>query len=102
MSQTPENKNNIMPTLHYETSVPDDGTIVLPQEFRGSKVIVLKNKPALPENNDHWKNKKSLEQLAWEQGIEPLTEPDRIFGALSHFWKDKNDVEDFLRQSQEN
>jgi len=90
-----------MPTLHYETSVPDDGTIVLPQEFRGSKVIVLKNKPALPENNDHWKNKKSLDEIIQEQGIKPMTDPDRYFGSLSFLWDSKEDVEDFLRRRKE-
>ncbi|MDR3108336.1 MAG: hypothetical protein LBU65_01435 [Planctomycetaceae bacterium] len=90
-----------MSALDYEVLVPKGGTIVLPPDFYGYKVLVTKKVSPLPENNDHWNTKKSLEQLAQEQGIEPLTDPDRIFGSLANFWKDKEDVEDFLRCNQE-
>ncbi|MDR1964865.1 MAG: hypothetical protein LBQ50_13925 [Planctomycetaceae bacterium] len=90
-----------MPTLHYELSVPEGGAVVLPPEFYGSKVVVIKKTPPLPENNDHWKHQKTLEELAEEQGEKRFTDPNRVFGTLSFLWDSKEEVEEFLRKRKE-
>ncbi|MDR1269709.1 MAG: hypothetical protein LBK82_09300 [Planctomycetaceae bacterium] len=84
--------------LRYETFVPDNGSITLPPEFCGTEIIVVKKTTPLPENNEHWKHRKTLEELAEEQGVGPCTDPERLFDSLSFLWESKEEAEEFLRR----
>lgn len=87
-----------MSTTYYETFVPKGGTITLPPEFDNADVVVLKKGLPLPENNDHWKHQKTLEELEQEQGCKRFTDPSRVFGTLSFLWDSEEEVEEFLRR----
>ncbi|MDR0610941.1 MAG: hypothetical protein LBG58_12575 [Planctomycetaceae bacterium] len=84
--------------LRYETFVPDSGSITLPPEFCGTEVVVIEKTPPLPENNDHWKHQKTLDELAEEQGVGLCTDPNRVFGTLSFLWDSPEEIEEFLRR----
>ncbi|MDR1964866.1 MAG: hypothetical protein LBQ50_13930 [Planctomycetaceae bacterium] len=90
-----------MPALQYETFVPVNGSITLPPEFCNTEIVVRKKTPMLPENNDHWKHQKTLEELRQEQGDKTMTDPDRYFGSLSFLWDSKEEAEEFLRRRKE-
>ncbi|MDR2754715.1 MAG: hypothetical protein LBC20_03325 [Planctomycetaceae bacterium] len=87
--------------LRYETFVPDNGSITLPPEFCGTEIVVVKKETLIPENNDHWKHQKTLEELAEEQGDKHFTNPNRVFGTLSFLWSSPEEVEEFLQKRKE-
>ncbi|MDR0704696.1 MAG: hypothetical protein LBF88_06860 [Planctomycetaceae bacterium] len=87
--------------LRYETLVPDNGSIILPPEFCGTEIVVMKKTPPLPENNYHLKQQKTLEELTEEQGDKHFTDPNRVFGTLSFLWDSPEEVEEFLQKRKE-
>jgi hypothetical protein len=86
-----------MSKLRYETFVPDNGSITLPPEFCGTEIVVMKKMP-IPENNNHWKQQKTLKELAEEQGDKHFTDLNRVFGTLSFLWDSPEEVEEFLQK----
>jgi hypothetical protein len=85
-----------MSTTYYEIFVPKGGMITLPPEFDDTEVIVRKKPQPLPENNEHWTKKKTLEELRQEQGDKRMLDPDRYFGSLSFLWDSPEEVDEFL------
>jgi hypothetical protein len=49
-----------------------------------------------PASRSFWK-KKSIEQLAAEQGVRPLENVDELFGAAANLWADDADFEEFMK-----
>ena len=93
-----------MTTFSFHTTVPSNGTITLPPEFRGNQVdvIVRKKSVPLPEDDDDFWRKKSLDEIVAEQGGPRIcTNPDEYFGFLSDLWDSKEEVEEFLRRRKE-
>ena len=84
---------------YFYTTVPESGTITLPEEFRGNQVdITVRRKSGpLPNNSDDFWRKKPLDEIVAEQGGPKIcTNPDEYFGFLSELWDSKEEVEEFL------
>ena len=88
----------------FYTTVPSSGTITLPPEFRGTEVMIREAAPKkpLPENDDDFWRKKSLDEIDAEQGGPKIcTNPDEYFGSLAFLWDSKEEIEMFLKKRKE-
>jgi hypothetical protein len=81
----------------YTTSVPENGTITLPQKFRATKVMILET-PSPTDRNEFWQTK-SLDEIVAEQGgPKACTNPDEYFGSLAFLWDSEEEMETFLKK----
>lgn len=95
-----------MSSLHFETTVPADGNITLPQEYRGKDICVHvleeeKQPPSLPKDNSPKNNpffrKLSLEEIDAQQGGPKIcNDPRKLSEDFPKIWDSKEDIEDFL------
>ena len=92
-----------MTTFNFHTTVPTDGTITLPPEFRGDQVdVTVRRKSAplpLPENDDDFWRKKSLDEIVAEQGGPRIcTNPSSLWEDFPKLWENEAELEEFLER----
>jgi len=84
-------------TQPFYTTVPESGTITLPQKFRTTEVMILKTPN--PTNCDEFWKTKSLDEIVVEQGGPKVcTNPDEYVGSLAFLWDSDDEIETFLKK----
>jgi hypothetical protein len=95
-----------MSTLHYELSVPDDGIVVLPPEFCGSKVVVINKNDnekvsEIIQADKEFRQQKSLDEILKVQNAKPIRSIDDL-RRNEQVWESEKEFFDFLEAIGEN